>query len=360
MKPVLIVAFVAPAGSQVALKFIYFVVFLMEHLLFAGAVLDVAASHVRLIKVLTTSQNVVLHYYFINFCPHTRTAEAISASAALVKSMFLHVVSRPNCKYCCFLGASSLNKFGVTVISNSSGAPDDEEDIVMKGGLEGFLGNLVEGNLEIEKEESQSENNNELILRHCWVELCSGWPFPRAVLVFNHEFSNHVGWISVGGFYTLCGTAIGGLIRGPRVDFEGCFHFMNLFEVTTTLACDLWVPKGFFGSRGVRRNLADIPGGSQASLLPFWHCAIALIHFDDLGAPQGSRGFLGVTDLFSRTLAVHRVILGVPQGFLGSPSEYGGRRFHRSARHRHSEVLLLEFGKSQPKKEGINELVLNQ
>ena len=115
----------------------------------------------------------------------------------------------------------------------------------------------------------------------------------------------------------------------------------------------LWVPWG-------SSNLANTPGGSSGILTALWSCAVVLIHFDDPGVPQGSRGPLGVADLLSRTLAVHRVILGAPQGSFGSPRGSGGRRPHRSARHRHSYVLLLEFGKSQPEKEGIYELMFTQ
>ena len=55
------------------------------------------------------------------YCPHARTAEAISVSARkLIKSMFpLHVSFCHGCTYFCFLDASSLSELGFTVTSNS-------------------------------------------------------------------------------------------------------------------------------------------------------------------------------------------------------------------------------------------------
>ena len=100
MRPVPVVIYVAPAGFQVASNFNDFVVPLMEHSRLGGAVSDVATSHVQLIKVLTTFQNVDLHYYFIKFGPLTRPAEATGVSAAkLVECMFLHDSLWHACKY---------------------------------------------------------------------------------------------------------------------------------------------------------------------------------------------------------------------------------------------------------------------
>ena len=44
---------------------------------------------------------------------------------------------------------------------------------------------------------------------------------------------------------------------------------------------------------------------------------IGLIHCGDPGAPQGSRGLLGVTGSFSGALAVYRIAIRGPQGPFG-------------------------------------------
>ena len=207
-------------------------------------------------------------YSYYKFGPHTRLAEAISVSAAkLIKLMFpLHDLSS-TCKYFCFLDASSLSELGFTVTSNSSGALDEEEGIVMKGSLEGFVGDFVEENLRKEKEnKNENENKNELFLWHSWLAFCPGWPPPRAVFIVGHNSGNHVGWIDT-SFYTPFGHAPSGFPRGPGVncDFEfhpavviceGCFHFMifcrdfDSFQLRTQGSqWAPWFPRGSSKSR---------------------------------------------------------------------------------------------------------------
>ena len=104
-------------------------------------------------------------------CPHTRISEAISVSARkLIKVVFMHGSLCSACIYFCSVDANSLSGPGFTVTSNSFGALDEEEDIVMKGCLEGF----VEENFEENKNEDTDKH--ELFLRHCWLGFCLGWP----------------------------------------------------------------------------------------------------------------------------------------------------------------------------------------
>ena len=301
---------------------------------------DVASCHAPIIKC--------LHFYFrlnscarlklknpslLNlmfllhcYCPHTRTAEAISVSAIeLIKSMFpLHVLRCRGCTCFCFLDASSLSEPGFTVTSNSPGALEEEEDIVMKGSLEGFVGDFVKGHLEEYK--NGNENKNELFLWHCWLGLCPGWPPPRAVFIVGHNFGNPNGWISVGGrIYTPCGTVPDGFARGPWekndheflfpevVTSEGCFRFIVFLEAQT---CGPRAPQGSLGFRRVRRNSANSPGASQVSS---WPSAAVFVCCFDPGTPQGSFDPPGGPEQFSRTSVVHR---GVPRGSqvpLGTP-----------------------------------------
>ena len=158
------------------------------------------------------------------------------------------------------------------------------------------------------------------------------------------------------------------------VTCEGCFGFMTFSKVFTTPARDPGAPRGLLGSRGVRRNLANTLGASQVSLrflgalewIPgiliaqqgaLRDCAIGLIHCFDLGLPQGSCGSLGVTELFSEILVVHRIALVGPQGNFEPFWEFGGRRPHRSPRHGNlcNKVFeASEFDNDQSKKADVS------
>ena len=215
----------------------------------------------------------------------------------------------------------------------------------------------------------QKGNKHELLLWHSWLGRCPGWPPPRAVFIFSVDLGNLAGWIDT-SFYTPFGNAPGGCIRGPGVDCEGRFCFMKFSGILTIHTCDPGAPSGPLGSHGVRRNLAISRRAPQASSWPLgalkWifeilvarHGAlrgftIVVIHYFDLGAPQGSRGPLGITELFSGTLVVHRIALGGPQGPFGFPRGFGGWRPHRSTSYWHlvnAPLQPLEFGKSPSKK----------
>ena len=253
---------------------------------------------------------ILLHY----LGPHARTAEAISALAII--PIKLQVLRCLDCIYFCFVDANSFCEPGVTVTTESSGAPDEEEDIVTKGRVGIFVGELIEENLGETKEKSQSKskngsaNRNALFLRHCWLRRCLGWPPPRARFIYSRKLRGPANWRSAGGrIYTPHDKAVGGSAGEPEgncdlefcsaiVTYEGWFDFLNVFDTFATV----------------------------------------LIQLTDPGAPQGSRGPLGVTDLFGM-LVLHRTVPGAPQGSFGW-------RPHRLAPHRHLWAVRLEPGAS--------------
>ena len=75
--------------------------------------------------------------------------------------------------------------------------------------------------------------------------------------------------------------------------------------------------------------------------------AIDLIRCFDPGAPQGPRGSLGVAELLSEMLVVHRATLGYPRGSIGSIGDVPWRRPHGSAGFWHPRY-------GQFKKGGVN------
>ena len=168
---------------------------------------------------------ILLHYWG----PHTRTAEAISALAII--PIKLQVWRRCDCTYFCLVDANSFCEPGVTVTTESSGAPDEEEDIVTKGRVGIFVGELIGENLGKGKEtKNESANRNALFLRHCWLRHCLGWPPPRARFIYSRKLRGPANWRSAGGrIYTPLGHVAGGFTRGPRADPEGCFLFYEFF-----------------------------------------------------------------------------------------------------------------------------------
>ena len=78
--------------------------------------------------------------------------------------------------YFCFSDADGLSEIDFTIISKSSSALGEEEDVVMQGGLEGFVGNL----------KKEPENNSPWTPRLPMV-IPWGYPDPQCmfyVLVF--------------------------------------------------------------------------------------------------------------------------------------------------------------------------------
>ena len=324
--------------DPVGFEFIYFIFPSLGYSRLGGMVSDVATSHVQLIKTLLMSQDMDLHhYYFIKFCPYTRAAVAISVSASepirfiILRHLF-----------------DAAGAGGFTYASNPSGAPDGEETYVMKpvsckyfcfldaSSLGKFLGENVEEN------KNESENKKALFLRHCWLELCSGWPPPRAILAV--RISNS-GWL----VSTKESTRLE--VNGPTelvvlAPAEGCLFLVSLsavsfesFELLSTHVCDPRSPQGSRGTFGIRQDSANLPGAAQG---PFGSFGVYSVHVCDSWAPRGRFGVhriviavlvrrsrpwapqvprcpLGVLEVLLEALVVHRTVPGALQGLLGSP-----------------------------------------
>ena len=118
----------------------------------------------------------------------------------------------------------------------------------------------------------------------------------------------------------------------PEQTLRDVFFFMNFSKIFTTPSSDPGAPCGLLGFLGVRRHLANILGGSQASSRPPRDVAFVLIYCFDLGSPQGPRGSQGVTEMFSGILAVYRSARWAPRDPCGLPMVSRCLRPHRSTR----------------------------
>ena len=153
------------------------------------------------------------------------------------------------------------------------------------------------------------------------MELCSGCPPSRAVLVFRLRNYNWLASTKESTRLEVSGPA-DMVVVAPA---EGCLLLVLFFpgpfepfEFLKANVCDPRAPKGSRGTFGVRRNFANFPRAAQGPYGPF---GIYSVHAFDLWAPQGLRCPLGVLELFLETLVVHRTVPGAPQGFLGPPRE---------------------------------------